>query len=60
MLKTASGQIGTIDYANGILTLNAADTKKVDVYYTTGEAKKFNEVASKLLDKKIEGLRIKL
>ncbi len=37
-----------------------ADTKKVDVYYTTGEAKKFNEVASKLLDKKIEGLMIKL
>lgn len=37
-----------------------ADTKKTDVYYTTGEAEKFNRVASLLLGNEIEGLRINL
>ncbi len=37
-----------------------ASTKGIDVYYTTGEAEKFNLVASKLTRKKIEGLRINL
>ncbi len=35
-------------------------SKKIDTYYTTGDVNKFNRVASMLMKKKIEGLRINL